>query len=352
MTICFFGTYSPVYNRNVVLLKGLRKNGVKVIECRTDKTGIGRYVDLFKKHLKIRKDYDLMVVAFGGWYVLPLARILTRKKIIFDAFFSIYDSKVFDKQTVQKGRLKAGFYYLVDWLDCRLADIILLDTNQHLNFYIKTFNVNKNKLLKVLVGADEDVFYPAENKDNRKFEVVFYGTLIPLQGVEYIVEAAKLLENEEDINIKLIGYKDRPYANNIKKRIEDLKLSNLKLLGRLSENDVAKEIRNADLCLGIFGDNEKANRVIPNKIYHSIASKVPVVSGKTEAIRELFTDNKNILLCNRADSEDLTEKIKYLKNNKDIGKEVANNAYDLYMEKCRPENIVKKMLNEINENFK
>jgi len=93
LTICFFGIYKPNYTRNLTLMRGLKENGVQVIECGTRESGNKKYWQLIKKHQLIKRDYDVMVVAFPGHTIMPLAWLLAklnRKKIIFDAFVSLY----------------------------------------------------------------------------------------------------------------------------------------------------------------------------------------------------------------------------------------------------------------------
>ena len=33
MRVCYFGTYRAEYSRNQIMIEGLRRNGVEVIEC-------------------------------------------------------------------------------------------------------------------------------------------------------------------------------------------------------------------------------------------------------------------------------------------------------------------------------
>ena len=33
LRVCYFGTYRAEYSRNRIMMEGLRKNGVEVIEC-------------------------------------------------------------------------------------------------------------------------------------------------------------------------------------------------------------------------------------------------------------------------------------------------------------------------------
>src|SRR3989344_6336412 len=109
MRILYFGSYDPNYARNRVLIDGLRQNNVEVIECRDDSPGIRKFINLFKKHRQLKNQYDVMVVGFLGQQIVPFAKLITRKPIIFDSFLSLYDSNVFDRKTVKKGSVRS-FY--------------------------------------------------------------------------------------------------------------------------------------------------------------------------------------------------------------------------------------------------
>ena len=160
MRICYFGDYDAEYARNRILIRGLKENGVEIIECNSQCTGWSKYAELFKKHQKIKGSYDLMIVGYSdNRWIVPLARLLTGKKIIWDAFYSLYDSWVFDKKIVKPGSIKARYYWFLDWLSCRLANRVLLDTNEHIQYFEKTFKINHHKFIKVLIGADDELFH-------------------------------------------------------------------------------------------------------------------------------------------------------------------------------------------------
>ena len=129
MTVCYFGMYKPKYTRNRVLINGLRAHDVDVIECQSRESGVKKYLRLFLLYLKNHKSFDIVVVGFPGHTVVPLAWLLTRlsrKKLIFDAFVSMYDSVVYDREECSPYSFTAVKYWLVDWLAGRLADLSLI----------------------------------------------------------------------------------------------------------------------------------------------------------------------------------------------------------------------------------
>lgn len=341
-TICFFGIYDSAYSRNKVLRKGLEESGIRVMECRSEAKSLKKFWDLYSKHKTLKNDYDYLLVAFPGQVVMPLAWLISRKKIIFDAFTSLYDSNVFDRQTVNKDSLKARWYWLLDWLACRLADKILCDTNANIEYFSKTFRINKKKFLRVFLGCgqtDPKKIKPRERSqpDLNKSFVHFHGSYIPLQGVETIIAAARQLEKYPDVKFQVVGTK-------IKKRYEPENYPNIEFVSNQEFEKLLSYIARADICLGIFGNTPKTKRVIPNKVYEAAAMGKAIITADTPAIRELFTDRENILLCQVANTQDLVEKILFLKGNFEFREKISNNSIDPINRNLDSKNIVKKIV--------
>lgn len=354
MRVCYFGIYNKDYARNRIRIAGLRKNGVKVIECCSRKPSLLKYFDLIFQYFKKRNQFDLLIVGFPGQVVVLLAKLICRKKIVFDAFVSVYDSYVFDRKIVKSESLKAKYYWFLDWISCKLADKVLLDTNTYIDYFVKTFNIKPEKFFRSFIGSDDSIFYPKKvEKNTDKFLVYFYGTYIPLQGIDYIIEAANILKNENilfRITTSEKGYKK------LKEKVNKLELENtVELISFVPLEKLSQYISQADVCLGIFGDTDKAKRAIPTKLFDYIAMEKPVINANTPAIREMFKDNYNLVFCKIANSQSLSDKILNLKNNPQLRERLAINSYKLYKERFCPKVIGLELLNfleELNENKK
>ena len=347
MKICYFGIYNPDYSRSRVLLKGLRENGAEVIECQITPTERFKYWKLFKGHRQI-KNYDLMIIGYPNTLGLTLlSKLICRKKIVLDAFVSFYDSVIKDRKVYSSYSFRALKYWLLDWLGCKFADVILLDTEAHINYFVKEFGIKGEKFKRIFISCDEAIFYPQPRLENiDQFLVHFHGTFIPLQGIEYIIKAAKLLEGE-NIQFNLIG------SGQTHQMVVDLsrklKTKNVNFINFMPQKELVKYMAQADVCLGIFGSTSKATRVIPNKAYEAIAMKKPVITADSPAIRELFENRKNCLFCNIADEKDLAEKILELKNNPELRKKIAEGGYKLFKERLTPKILGKDLKNILEE---
>ena len=346
-TVCLFGIYDPNYARNRVLISGFKSNGYRVVECRVDPKlfpGIHKYRELFREYMKVRsEEFDYVIVAFPGQTVMWLGYILFGRRIIFDAFLSLYDSNVFDRKVYSKFSFFAFKDWFLDWYSCVLASRVLLDTQQHVEYFQEQFYISRKKFLVVPISADDSIFYPRDQKkSNQVFIVHFHGMFIPLQGIQYIVDAAEILKDEK-IVFNIIG-KGQEFES-IQRQVVKAGLEKTVLLLGKKEFEILPEyMANADVCLGIFGDTEKTKRVIPNKLYESVAMGRPVISADTRALREIFIDNENIFFCKVADATSLAEKIRWLMKNKEKAAIVAQNGYLLFKNKLSPRAVVRDLL--------
>lgn len=351
MTICFFGMYASNYPRNKTLIKGLKQNGVQIIECNVRShflTGL-RYYYLSKKFLKEGKEADIIFVGFPGQTDVPLAWLLGkifRKPVIFDAFFSLYNSLVFDRKNFEQKDWRARFWWFVDWLSCVLADKVVLDTNEHINYFVKTFGIKREKFIRVFVGTDTDIFYPRKLLKHKNFLVGFHGSYLPLQGVDIIVESARLLQNHKDILFRLLG-------NGLeRKRIENLinkyKLPNIRLLDPVPYGNLPSFISSNDIYLGgHFGSNPKSGLVVANKVFEATATRTTTIVGDSNATRELFKNDINCLLVKQGDPKNLATAILKLKENPVLREKIAIAGYNLIIEKLTPKFIVKELLQSL-----
>ena len=159
MRILYFGIYDPQYARNWVLINGLKKNGAEVIECRV-RPQRGALIKLFINFLRLRQSFDAMIVGFPGQEVMFLARLLTRKPIVFDAFTSHYEGYILDYERWGKNSLRARYYKFLDRFSCKFAQSVLLDTQAHIDFFVQEFNLPSIKFKRLWIGANSDIFYP------------------------------------------------------------------------------------------------------------------------------------------------------------------------------------------------
>ena len=343
LKVLFISGREATYTRNSVILKGLKANGVEIIECTdSSKSYLLRYPKVLLKFIfKKREDFDLIFIGFLGQPLVPIINKLSNKPIVFDAFLSTYDTMCYDRKKLKPESVGGRFFYWLDKHSCELADIVLLDTNAHIDYFVNTFGLKRDKFQRVIVGADDSIFNPIKvDRDGTVFKVFYYGTYLPLQGIEYIIKAAKKLEVYKDIKFKIVG-KGMEYKKTMK-LVQELGVNNIDFIDWIPYNKLPLEIAKADVCLGgHFSNIDKAKRVISGKTYQFIAMKKPVIVGDNPANRELFEHRKNAMLVEMANADALADAILEFKEDTDMREQIAESGYNTFLDKCTPHAIAK-----------
>jgi glycosyltransferase involved in cell wall biosynthesis len=328
--VVLWGTYDVGKPRVRILLRGLRDNGVEVIECHKrlwtgveDKSQpvgwatrlrlglrwVFSYPRLVVRYLCL-PEHDAVIVCYMGQLdvlAIWLFAKLRRKPVIWDAFLSLYNTVVEDRELVGRRHPFALGLYGVEWLACRAADRVVLDTAAHAAYFAATFHVPSKRLVRVFVGAETDVFRPREPRRRVSpgaagLNVLFYGQFIPLHGIEYIVRAAKLCE-DQPVHWTLIGKGQE--EGRIRNLIAAVKPAKMEWIHWIPYPELPAQIAHADVCLGIFGRSDKAHRVIPNKVFQVLAMGKPLITMDSPAARELLTGWPRVLLIPPADPASL-----------------------------------------------
>lgn len=356
LSVCYFGTYLQEYSRNQIMIEGLRQAGVDVIECHEPlwrgiedrvqaasggwlrPTFIWRalrtYWHLLRRYRRV-DDYDILVVGYPGQLDVFLARLLTwlrHKPLVWDIFMSTY-LVALERGLDKRSRFTIGLLNRLEWAACRLPDLLILDTSEYVAWFGKTHGIPKQRFRLVPTGADDRIFHtlPSPMLENRAFHVIYYGTFIRNHGVEHMVEAARLLADDPDIQFELIG--DGPEREKAQEIVNRYHLSNVTFVEWLEKAELVKRVAQADVCLGAFGATPQSLMTVQNKIYEGLAMAKPVITGDSPAVRQALIHGEQVYLCERENPISLAEAIRTLKGNPDLCRRLGQNGYRIFCDK-------------------
>ena len=331
-SICYVAPYDPDYSRNADVIRALRDAGARVEVVRgpegslfgPGRTGVklaglalrslassaARWLEIPLRLLRCRV---LVIGYFGQLDMLVLAPMTGAMglPVIFNPLVTLSDTLVADRKMIAPGSLPAEVIRRIDRWALRRADIILADTNENAEYMAELSGLPLSRFLVLPVGVDEDVFYPRRRSDLRvsgELDVLFYGTFIPLHGIETIIRAAAELQKcDVDARIELIGT-GQEYGS-ARELAERIGATNIRWRDWLPYSELGNRLREADVALGIFDDGPKASRVIPNKVHQALASGVPIVTRESPAISRLLRDGESAMLVPPADHSSLADAI-------------------------------------------
>ena len=371
MRVCYFGTYWAEYTRNRKMIEGLRRNGVEVIECheplwlgtedRVQAASGGwirptfwlRVIRVYSRLLhKYRGvgDYDVMVLGYPGQPDVSLARILTwmrGKPLVLDIPASLY-LMIRERQFIKRRPFTGYLIYCLEKISCLLPDLLIVETDEYITWFQRTFHINKSKFRVIPLGADDGIFRPAAvTRSDHRFLAVYYGSFIPNHGVQYIIEAARLLRDEPNIHIELIG--NGPEKAAAMKLAQKYNLTNITFEGWMDQGVLAERVASADVILGAFGSTPQSMMTVQNKIYEGLAMEKPVITGNSPAVRKQMIHGEHIYLCEQANPQSLAEAIKLLSRDLELRKSIAKKGYQLYCERFTPLALGSLFLSYINQ---
>lgn len=311
-TVCVVGQHDLTYPRNTVNQRLMRGAGYAIRLCHSRGPWWQRTPSIISQYLRAARGADVVFATEGShrhmlW--LKLATLWTRQRIVFDPFISLYNTEVEDRKQHAPHSPAALLATWRDFVSCSLADFLIFDTHEHKEYFFARYGLHK--AFRILpVGVDETVFQPTSaspREASERREVLFYGTYIPLQGIDVIVAAAERLRANTSIVFTLIGG-GQEYPR-IRALADALALPNLRFVEHLAPSQLVERISRADICLGVFDAGDKASRVVPNKVVQCAAMQKPIITRRSPAMERYFEDGRDVCFVPAADPAALADAI-------------------------------------------
>jgi glycosyltransferase involved in cell wall biosynthesis len=353
MRICYFGTYDLNYSRNRILIEGLKRNGVEVVECHvplwhgtSDKVAAARhgrrwptlmlravraYAALLRQFRAVGQ-CDALVLGYMGQIDAFVARTVAnwrRIPLVLDVFMSI-------SLITRERRLATpgdALDRIVSWVEhraCLLADMVWLDTPFYVEYFQQRYQLPASIFRLIPTGADDRYFYPVPDVDpdpERSFTVSYVGKYVPLHGIPTVIRAAARLR-DEGIQFEMIGKGEAKPA--MVALAQEVGAENVTFEGWVEKTQLARRLALSDVCLGVFGRRRQGLVTIPNKVYEGLAMRKPVITGRTPAADAVFESGRHLLFVPLEDPPALADAIRQLRDDASLRNRLAEEGYREY----------------------
>lgn len=311
--LVFITTKNVDYIRNIQEIRILEKEAKSVeLICSNKKNYVARVWEIWCKLLFLHKNFDVVFIGFAPQLVALFFRKFRHKIIIIDFFISVYDTLVNDRKKLSARNPIAKMCHWIDSYVIKKADMIITDTKADAEYFIDEFKGEKDKFETFYLEADKTIYYPRKQQKGLnlldKYVVLYFGSILPLQGVDVVLDAVKLLKEETRIFFQIIGPISKEYSKPIQNNVE--------YIDWLEQKELAEYIANADLCLaGHFNGNiDKAKRTVPGKAYIYSAMGKTMILGDNRANHELYSTSDKVYWTTMSDSIALSKSIKEAMN--------------------------------------
>lgn len=235
------------------------------------------------------------------------AKILN-KKLIVEMYISLYDTLVRDRNTIKDGTQKAKAVRDQDILALSEADYIIHTAKHELSYWGKLLatNIDYQKVFIAPLCHNVSTLVHQRIQPDGEFRICWWGTFIPLHGLDNILLAMKILKEQKlNFTLNLFGVEHPLFAEYIEK-IQAHELNENVLLRKdltFAQGTLPTYlIDNCDLALGIFGNTDKADNTIPNKLVEALAMGIPTLTMNSSALKEFFTP-EDVWTCERSPTQ-------------------------------------------------
>jgi glycosyltransferase involved in cell wall biosynthesis len=344
--VCYVHCYrDPGFIRKEAQLSALRRMPEVELQLACNRhRGLRRYAETIQALWVAKRSFhaDVFVLGFRSHEIYWLVKLVARDTpVVFDALMSPSCALVEERKAGWLGVVLGKLLMPLEARILRNADLVLTDTAAHAGLYMRRFGVGAERIVPLPVGAREVASGKAPDADahRRPLRVLFYGSFLPLHGVDMIVDAAALLQ-ELELHFVFIGGSRRD-ERWLRRRCDELGIRHYTYRRWVSYDALLRdEIAKADVCLGgPFGDTPQARRVITTKTSQCLARGRPTIVGATE-VDDGFIDRVNCLRVEQRNAPALAAALRWCHDHRDQLTAIGEHGARLYHERLSIEAIV------------
>ncbi|MFC1764459.1 glycosyltransferase family 4 protein [Planctomycetota bacterium] len=209
-------------------------------------------------------------------------------------------------------------------------------------------------------ASDLDLFAPDNDGQawrqhlnlGKRFAAVYFGAMGRANGLDYVIEAARLLSKRgrDDIAMVLIG--DGGQRPALQAKVIEYGLSNVIFQDPVPRADIAKAVAGAQACLTIFRPSQ-TNAWSPNKLFDSLAAGRPILINVPGWLGETVAGNQAGLCLDAHNPSALADALEKLSGDpmqcQAMGRQaraVAERDFDRMKLAARFESVLQKLVAE------
>lgn len=208
------------------------------------------------------------------------------------------------------------------------ADLIITPSSVTVE-YLQNRGIQPEKIRVIPNGVDLNVFTYCLNKNSQTFQMLYFGTLSPWQGVNLAVEALGLVNRDFSALLTVIG-QARDYQIKALKELA-LKLGvadKLNILEPMPQKQLVEYIHTSDVILAPLTPNDRnlVQGCCPLKILEGMATGTPVIASDLPVVRELGIDEEHFLLVKSGSAKAIKDAVLRLRNEREFTTQLGINA--------------------------
>jgi len=281
---------------------------------------------IFLKKMLREKDYDINHTHF----IIPTGVVsyFNTKKIPYIITSHGSDVPMYnpDRFTLQHKLLNPLWRKVI-----KSAEYVVTPTHYLKDLILKSCNYDRIKVIPNCI--DHENFIPK----NKERKVLVVSRLLKRKGIQYVIEAMKVIQDYE-----LIVCGDGPYKRQLQKQINELNVKNIHLLGYVSEERLKYEYETSSIfVLPSSAEN------FPIVLLEAMSSGCAIITANTTGCPEVVGDTA--LLVRAHNTNDIKKSLLTLINDENLIKRLGENARQRVIDNFSSEHVAKLYLDVYEE---
>lgn len=184
-----------------------------------------------------------------------------------------------------------------------------------------------------------------------KFYIIHFGAMGLANGIDYIIDTAKLLMQEDNSDIEFLFVGGGSQEAIIKEKSKEYGLNNISFLGKFKMDEMSELVNIADCSIVSFANFPILQTNSPNKLFDSLSAQKPIIVNSAGWTKQLVEDNKCGAYVNAENPKELMNLLLFWRENpkmiEDMGmnsRNLAKTVYDKSILSKQVVDVVKKSL--------
>ena len=165
--------------------------------------------------------------------------------------------------------------------------------------------------------------------DMSKFNIIHFGSMGRANGLQYIIEAAKVAKERGMSDVEFIFMGDGATLPELENLVKDYDLKNVRFLGNHPMKTVVEVVNLCDASITSFLNLPILQTNSPNKLFDSLSAGKPIIVNSAGWTKDLVEKENCGFFVNPDDPADFIDKIALYKDNKEQLKIWGENARKL-----------------------
>lgn len=178
-------------------------------------------------------------------------------------------------------------------------------------------------------------FFDKYRINQNSFKVIHFGAMGQANGLEYIIEVAGLLQNDDINHINFLFLGDGAVKKQLEERAEDEGLENVFFLGKRPMDETSEIVNACDVSLVTFKNLPILTTNSPNKLFDSLSAGKPIIVNSNGWTKKMVEDYKCGFFVSPSNPKELKDLLLKICGDKDklrmLGmnsRKLAENKYD------------------------